>query len=132
MCQATLFKRQYLLGCKVIRYCFSALHGGTTKTATPTYYCIAFALICTVSCSAAPDKLFSALGFNLKRYIVASKLNDPICHSNECQIGSFSSEATIFFQHVQSDTKDLLIPSLHYYYYSTQLFIVLDCMNVCN
>ena len=28
-------------------------------------------------------------------YIVASELNDPICHSNECQIGSFSSEATI-------------------------------------
>ena len=27
-------------------------------------------------------------------YPVASKLNDPICHSDECQIGSFSSEAT--------------------------------------
>ena len=27
-------------------------------------------------------------------YIVASELKDPICHSNECQIGSFSSEAT--------------------------------------
>ena len=27
---------------------------------------------------------------------VASELNDPICHSDECQIGSFSSEATIF------------------------------------
>ena len=27
---------------------------------------------------------------------VASELKDPICHSNECQIGSFSSEATIF------------------------------------
>ena len=26
---------------------------------------------------------------------VASELKDPICHSNECQIGSFSSEATI-------------------------------------
>ena len=25
---------------------------------------------------------------------VASELKDPICHSNECQIGSFSSEAT--------------------------------------
>ena len=24
-------------------------------------------------------------------YIVASELKDPICHSNECQIGSFSS-----------------------------------------
>ena len=28
-------------------------------------------------------------------HIVASELKDPICHSNECQIGSFSSEATI-------------------------------------
>ena len=28
-------------------------------------------------------------------HIVASDLNDPICHSDECQIGSFSSEATI-------------------------------------
>ena len=28
------------------------------------------------------------------QYIVASELKDPICHSNECQIGSFSSEAT--------------------------------------
>ena len=28
-------------------------------------------------------------------YFVASELKDPICHSNECQIGSFSSEATI-------------------------------------
>ena len=27
-------------------------------------------------------------------HIVASKLKDPICHSDECQIGSFSSEAT--------------------------------------
>ena len=27
-------------------------------------------------------------------HIVASELKDPICHSNECQIGSFSSEAT--------------------------------------
>ena len=29
-------------------------------------------------------------------YIVASELKDPICHSNECQIGSFSSVATIY------------------------------------
>ena len=27
--------------------------------------------------------------------IVASELKDPICHSDECQIGSFSSEATL-------------------------------------
>ena len=30
-------------------------------------------------------------------YIVASELKDPICHSDECQIGFFSSEATILF-----------------------------------
>ena len=29
----------------------------------------------------------------VKQY-VASELKDPICHSDECQIGSFSSEAT--------------------------------------
>ena len=29
-------------------------------------------------------------------HIVASELKDPICHSNECQIGSFSSEAAIW------------------------------------
>ena len=29
-------------------------------------------------------------------YIVASELNDPIWHSLEWQIGSFSSEATIY------------------------------------
>ena len=28
--------------------------------------------------------------------IVASELKDPICHSDECQIGSFSSEATVW------------------------------------
>ena len=27
-------------------------------------------------------------------HIVASELKDPICHSNECQIGFYSSEAT--------------------------------------
>ena len=31
------------------------------------------------------------------QYIVASELKDPICHSDECQIGSFSSEATILY-----------------------------------
>ena len=29
-------------------------------------------------------------------YIVASELNDPICHSDECQIGSFSYEETMY------------------------------------
>ena len=35
-------------------------------------------------------------------YIVASELKDPICHSNECQIGSLSSVATILLQHYDS------------------------------
>ena len=30
----------------------------------------------------------------MRYHIVASELKDPICHSDECQIGSFSSEAT--------------------------------------
>ena len=34
---------------------------------------------------------------NDKLYIVASEQKDPICHSNECQIGSFSSQATICY-----------------------------------
>ena len=39
---------------------------------------------------------FFAAPINGRRFnIVASALKDPICHSNECQIGSFSSEATI-------------------------------------
>ena len=32
----------------------------------------------------------------LARHIVASELKDPICHSDECQIGSFSFEATTY------------------------------------
>ena len=40
-----------------------------------------------------------ALLQNYDRYFVASELNDPICHSNECQIGSFSSAATIYWRH---------------------------------
>ena len=30
------------------------------------------------------------------RHIVASELKDPISHYDECQIGSFSSEATLY------------------------------------
>ena len=33
---------------------------------------------------------------NVRHLIVTSELNDPICHSNECQIGSFSSEAMLW------------------------------------
>ena len=34
------------------------------------------------------------LTYCLSVLLVASELKDPICHSDECQIGSFSSEAT--------------------------------------
>ena len=33
---------------------------------------------------------------SMDKHLVAWELNDPICHSDECQIGSFSSEATIY------------------------------------
>ena len=36
------------------------------------------------------------LGLYIYIYIIASELNDPICHSDECQIGSFSSEETMY------------------------------------
>ena len=39
---------------------------------------------------------FLSIFFLTTKHIVASELKDPICHSNECQIGSFSSEATIY------------------------------------
>ena len=42
--------------------------------------------------------LHKAIAVSLQ--IVASKLKDPICHSNECQIGSFSSEATKWGSHL--------------------------------
>ena len=37
--------------------------------------------------------------FVYTKYIVASELKDPICHSDECQIGSFSSEAWFIQNH---------------------------------
>ena len=36
-----------------------------------------------------------AEGYFGRRHIDASELKDPICHSNECQIESFRSEASI-------------------------------------
>ena len=39
-------------------------------------------------------------------HIVASKLKDPICHSNECQIGSFISEATIYVVELLNKNND--------------------------
>ena len=56
-----------------------------------------FLLITYVSLSfitVRPTVDFKAMYKVYKEHIVASELNDPICHSNECQIGSFSSEAT--------------------------------------
>ena len=41
--------------------------------------------------------IFQLMAVRLRRiHVVASELKDPICHSNECQIGSFSSEATMY------------------------------------
>ena len=34
------------------------------------------------------------------QHVVATELKDPICHSNECQIGSFSSAATMCISHI--------------------------------
>ena len=42
------------------------------------------------------EQLFSKIGV----YIVASELKDPIWHSLEWQIGSFSSEATIYIYYL--------------------------------
>ena len=47
-------------------------------------------------------------------YIVASELKDPICHSDECQIGSFSSVAAIY-TYVQSGLYDPFITKLRCY-----------------
>ena len=41
-------------------------------------------------------------GVRLHGHLVASELKDPICHSNECQIGSFSSEPTILYRDLRS------------------------------
>ena len=50
-------------------------------------------------------------------YIVASELNDPICHSNECQIGSFSSEATTCLSdYYQVEESTLMITELNMNY----------------
>ena len=49
-------------------------------------------------CRAVPWLFQSALTLHTcthHHHFVASELKDPICHSDECQIGSFSSEATI-------------------------------------
>ena len=41
------------------------------------------------------DIIITVLVSFIQLHFVASELKDPICHSDECQIGSFSSEATI-------------------------------------
>ena len=40
------------------------------------------------------NQLFVVRHVKWQGQLVASELKDPICHSDECQIGSFSSEAT--------------------------------------
>ena len=47
------------------------------------------------------------------RHVVASELKDPICHSDECQIGSFSSEATMW-SYFHSGVTELLIIRDHH------------------
>ena len=46
-----------------------------------------------------------------RQHLVASELKDPICHSDECQIGSFSSEVTICRQILPSkvDTRTVRV-----------------------
>ena len=45
---------------------------------------------------------------SIDRYIVASELKDPIWHSSEWQIGSFSSEATILWVAVSFTGEDVV------------------------
>ena len=67
-------------------------------------------------------------------HIVASELNDPICHSDECQIGSFSSEATICNPHLDStyyppstsETTDVRLTLSHCWANTTKIEISLD------
>ena len=47
-------------------------------------------------------------------HLVASEPKDPICHSDECQIGSFSSEATIWIQPEAGKTTVRWQGSLHH------------------
>ena len=39
------------------------------KTATPTYYCVAFAPNCVANCTATPDKLFPDLFYLIKVHV---------------------------------------------------------------
>ena len=42
------------------------------------------------------SRLFKAVAVTVaSQNFVASELKDPICHSDECQIAFFSSEATV-------------------------------------
>ena len=49
----------------------------------------------------------------MNEQIVASELNDPICHSNECQIGSFSYEATRCMNEWVTGTLRYISPHSH-------------------
>ena len=48
----------------------------------------------------------------MMRQFVASELKDPICHSDECQIGSFSSEATNYSNKVHKLYPQLSSPRI--------------------
>ena len=55
--------------------------------------------------------LSSGMTVKFRLYFVASELKDPICHSDECQIGSFSSEATICYEVVISSKQAVIYES---------------------
>ena len=90
LCKA---KRRYLLTCEVNRYCL--------PFAFARQYCSVLYRVLLLFLTRHNIIIMSNLTFYsvskwmLILHIVASELKDPICHSNECQIGSFSSEATI-------------------------------------
>ena len=60
--------------------------------------------------------------------IVASELKDPICHSNECQIGSFSSEATKCYANILC----LLHGTCFIIRYEIKFYVILLCATYIN
>ena len=59
------------------------------------------------------------------RQIVASELKDPICHSDECQIGSFSSEATEWqIGSFSSEATKWLVEMIHHWSIIGWLYLV--------
>ena len=106
-------QRQYVLTCKMSRYCILALYGSCKRTPrynmyneATRYHVVAERQSADVIVHRTIPRRWPSIEttrINVTcllvygAYIVASELKDPICHSNECQIGSFSSEATIYW-----------------------------------